>query len=402
MPRKPNFRRRWTEKNPLMPDKKTTFAKNAEGLARAFGLNLSPRKRKASLAIVQGWTNDPSFPKKGKQGWKIAEVEAWRGKREEGRGAGKQPPSPLSALPASDLPATGDPGREPADLFLSPSEALKGRLDLHQERYRHPAAFERTLAKFEIDELRQYRPEIWGGAAKPPEREEGREESGDVKGDGRDGSLSPLSPLPASLPMVGSQVELAAHLARHFAGRLMIDLSEQMISNWKRGENLPDGAPLPPPKIGNRIDAQAWAEWIERHVVPRHGVQVSAQGVLIKDIFARGQEAEAQRKIWEEQIKHAEFKAVSDKYIEVARAESAGAAWARQYHDYWKRRNESIDPAALEQRALDLGVPAATAVALKMFLVEQCQKFLDDVERKCMEACQAWDADLENSKIKNL
>lgn len=103
---------------------------------------------------------------------------------------------------------------------------------------------------------------------------------------------------------VDSQRALAEALRRHFAGRLSIDPGQQILSHWMRGtpgKGVQAGAPLPPPRCGNRYDVQGWIEWIEKWVLPTHAVNGHAHPEIPREpsIFEKAQEAEAERQIIE-------------------------------------------------------------------------------------------------------
>lgn len=121
---------------------------------------------------------------------------------------------------------------------------------------------------------------------------------------------------PDLLGLVDSQEALASCLARHFDGRLTIDISPPRISQWKKGKLLAAGVPLPPAKVGQRLDSKAWAEWIEKYILPKHGAgsELSAHG---KDLFRLADEAEAKEKIDRSKITKIERRVAEGQYQSV-------------------------------------------------------------------------------------
>jgi hypothetical protein len=95
---------------------------------------------------------------------------------------------------------------------------------------------------------------------------------------------------------------LAVALARHFAGRVSIDISAQQISKWKQGQ-LPEGVPPPPVRVGNDILVDQWAEWFERFMVPIYAMQPDMQGNLLPE----GQLALLRRENEAEELAHAKW-----------------------------------------------------------------------------------------------
>ena len=267
------------------------YVKSASKLAEACGLDMSPRRRKAAIAVAKGWIAAVGFPRKrSKKGWRISEVNEWR---------------------------------------LQTAKLVDG----------------------DIAESESQNPE---------------------------------------LPIVFSQADLAARLMAHFKGRIEIEINEMTITRWKRGNHLPPGAPLPPPRVGPKMNSKAWADWIEKWILPKHGIEAKKDNV-----YARADESAARTKILSEKIKEEEWKSVSDRYIELALVQRMGSAWARRYHDFWKNRNEKVEPVEFERYAASIGVPAGQVTALRAWLTDRCRLFLDLVEQKAAAAAAEWSEELK-------
>jgi hypothetical protein len=352
-----------------------------------MGLNLSPRKRKASIATVNEWLGDPLFPKKTSKGYIVEEVrgfvslraEGGRRKTEDGRR--KTEVRPLT----SDLPK--DPNGGPSgDLFQRGDvDALKEFLDLLEDKLKNPIKWqEAPIQKWQIDYLKQYRRHLFPGEIGKAEGRMQNEEGGQYQGS--DLAVGQESRLTSEgLPDAESQKALAVRLAKHFAGRIRIDISEQQISKWKNGEGLPPGSQLPPAKLGNRFNTQAWAEWIERTLMPKYGMNVDAQGKFEISIFDLATRAEAQRKIDEGARIRIDLEVAQGKYIEVAMAERVAAGLAREYHEFWKARFEKGEIEAARQKLLSLGVEGLRVEEFVKWAVERARGLVDLVEAKCAE-----------------
>lgn len=219
-----------------MAQKPTTYAKNAEQLARAFGFNLSSRKRKAALATVAGWINDKTFPKKSAKGWVVGEVREWQTKQME--------------LKAVDKPA-GD-----GELFLSDEmkvDAYRKKLQKHLRI--HLGLEPGTLKKYQIEELEANNliPDMPSGkSGKVPEAFP----AGAGTGEEND--------------LCDTLNDIATRMAAHYSNadgsskvRYLID--GKAISDWKEGRRL-NNKPGPPGKCNSRQwSAKQWIEWFDKH-----------------------------------------------------------------------------------------------------------------------------------------
>ena len=369
------------------------FAKNAEGLARVFFPELkdNPRKLKNALKkFILPWLEDETFPRKTKHGYDIAACKQWRATYRETEAA--PPPSPVVQ---PDLPPR-EGGAETS--FLSPQEGLRARLELLKDMYLNPHLHERKIAQWEVKELREHCPEIWKKSEEPVAPAAEPVKAGAAEESPREAP----SPAGATLPDAESQVMLARLLARHFSGRVKIDISEQQISNWKAGHHLPKGAPLPPTKIGNRHETQKWADWIERWILPIYGIVPGLQGEFADptyDVFQQAQRANAQKQIDDARRARVEAdeaeRRLSDKWIELSVATRLCAGALRQLGDYWRTRNEKTMVSAFEEQARQRGVPGDVAALLKDWLAAEHRKFTDDVENKVQAEADRYAAQVQ-------
>jgi hypothetical protein len=364
-----------------------------------MGLELTPRKRRRAIATVNEWLADPAFPKKTAKGWVLSEVRAWRAGKEKledrrskmgnghsqfADGRSKMGANSDLRTPSLELPAdpNGGPG---GDLFPPAGDALKEFLDLLEEKLKNPVKWqEAPIQKWQIDYLKQYRRHLFPGAS-ADSADERRLNTGQWEDGRRSATVPTNGEVAGPLPDSESQKALAVRLAKHFAGRIRIDISEQQISKWKNGEGLPPGAQLPPAKLGNRFDTQAWADWIERTLMPKYGMNVDAQGNLDISIFELASRAEAQRKIDEGARIRIELEVARGKYIEVVAAERAAAGVARQYHEFWKARAEKSEPELARQKLMSLGVESVKVEEFTQWAVERARVLVDLVEAKCAE-----------------
>jgi hypothetical protein len=119
------------------------------------------------------------------------------------------------------------------------------------------------------------------------------------------------TPQTGELPDAESQASLAAILAKHFAGRIAIDISEQQLGHWRKGRGLSDGTPPPPPKVNNRFPTKEIARWIEQYILPSHTVIASAGEAPEQDVFRL-----AARKRAEEEVDNAAITRINRQVIE--------------------------------------------------------------------------------------
>lgn len=416
-----------------MAEKKTTtYARNPEQMARALGLNLSPRKRKKSLQMVGELLGETGFPKKTGKGWVVAEVLKWIDAA--GGGSGKwrvtsDKPGKNSSRITHHSSLAGDGGkgkeeggpsasdsdaasgkdgqlksvarsegvREDADLFgkltgAELAEARERRLDYLQDIWIHPGqrrtpsggAFLR-LDKGERDELRGGRPWLFEsvGGEHPTTNVQQPTSSGMAEGKMKIGEL----------PKAESQKMLALYLAEFFAGRVTCDIDEQRISNWKQKKwagEVPGNTPKPPEKMGNRFDTNAWAVWFEKYILPYYQPKVSAQGELVKGLMQMASEANYQRDIDDARRARVEAddaeRRLSNKWIETDVAEALGGGWARQYHGFWRNAIEKRSAERYGSRLKEIGVTEGQAGMLMDFWVEERRDELGLVERQCEAA----------------
>lgn len=279
----------------------TRFATNAERLAKHLGLPMSPRKRRGSIGVVGELLAKPGCPEKGSKGWVIEDFKRFAAR--------------CRMLEEFEKRAVGFSEIEKENLLAKFCAYLDGDASKwEEEQLRNNGIIPAKNGQLELGKTVEGR----------ESRVEGK--NGNI---GADTQVRPTSnesgahgvaALPGALPVTESQKHLATVLAQHFQGQLKIDISEQSISQWKLGRGLPAGTPLPPTKIGHRIDTQAWADWIERHLRPRHGVGITLtgpQGEIVKDVFQLASESDAHRSIDEARKARLELEVLEKKFMPV-------------------------------------------------------------------------------------
>jgi len=339
-----------------------TYARNLEQLARAGGLNLSPRKRTKSLAIASGWLKTAGFPAKTPKGWVIAEVLEWMNVKPEPELENIQHPTSNIQHPtgagADAAGAHESRITHHSDLFPPDAAGLKKILDLYQEKLFFPEKYpEDKIQVWQVKMLQQHRPWLFKSDEPAPAE---KEATAAVPG-----AIPPpaVAVVPEALPDAESQKMLAILLARHFSGRIRIDISEQQISQWKEGHNLPPGVPLPPTKLGNRHSTAGWADWITQYLLPKYGRTATDQADLKitgLDVFQQAQQADAHRKIDEARKARLEAdeieRKLSDKWIESAVATRAVAGLVNELCNWFRAEVEKLEPDRWREFCRERGV----------------------------------------------
>lgn len=314
------------------------YAKNAEGLCRAFGLKLSPNKKKHSLAVVGRWTGSPGFPEKTAHGWVIAEVRRWREEQNP-------------------------------DLF---QKSGKHYLDQLCDRIKNfdPAD---PLSVSDLKLVERLRPEVLG---LPPIKPE------EAEGGGRRAEIAEETPDANYLPAENQKV-LALRLTLIFQGQIGIDLSETQISRWKtQADSLPPGVPAPPPKLGNRFSTKDWADWVRKFILPHYPFKRSAQGSLAGvSIHEEARTAKSREEIASSEIKLIELAAAKGRFgpVEKFKAARRGAlklldgAMARQWEDVSAIKR-------MVDRAIELGMPPVNAIILTEFILSERRADVDAIQ----------------------
>ena len=400
--------------------KEQTYVRNTEQLARAFGLPLSPRKRKASLTTARQWTETAGFPAKTPKGWVIEQVRAFLAKSD-----------PVGRVPS---PGAGSTSNQ-SDLPVSPAAAAptKALLDLWEDMMRNPTRHEDKIQKWQLEWLKKDRPNLFStvtataqpdtappasllpGPTIPPRPwqvalppGEGKVASGAategessnpqsaIRNPQSEGTAdNPVMVIPKTL---GTQADLARFLHEYFKRKISITISPQTIQHWREGTRLrsvyitgeaPDNSAIrnpqsamgrwvrPPPfpaknaSSGFQWDVHECIEWVEKWIVPVHGG--SATGQL------------------------GEFEAAVD------------FDTARQEHDLWKMRREraiadgtykSVETFQRDCLAIGQTINAAIAHAAEVILQTELEKAIDGLfEDQRLES--PGDGNSEQSAIRN-
>lgn len=290
------------------------YIKDKSGIAVACGLALPPAGKKtaranklraAAWAVVASWIDAneklkvknekgeggslPPFPAKAPNGmWVRKDVEKWNGERikneklkvKNGKGngnAGDGSPSggklrqvaALQELPAQDAPADGE-------LFPDGGGGFEKLLDQWQEKMQNPDNWlESPIQKWQLEQLRQKRPWLFGG---------GEAYRGDRSPDGESGDGSPHSRDDGGAEIYGGQQGVANWLNLNFQGRINTEsgfVNAMAISRWLQMQNLPSGCKtgFPPPHGSGRFYKAQVRAWAERWIV-RAGLAQSLPGPI--------------------------------------------------------------------------------------------------------------------------
>lgn len=296
------------------------YLKDIDAVCAALGIKLPAQRNRANKlrAPVIAWTRGEelpvgasSFPAKTKHGWERAAVLRWdedrRLKMEYGTKKPSNPqPSTLNPQPA--LPSQSKPAAD-GELFdvASAQELRKGRFDRLQDMYLRPEAYEKKIAKFEIEELKSERPWLF-------EKEGATKKSG------------------VTIPEYCSQSEFARVVSELYN----VPVYPMRVSRAVNEEGMPG-------KMANQsIKTSLALPWWEQHIVQK---ETSAQGTL----FNQAQAAEQQKKIDEARrvrLELEEFERVrSIKWIETAIVESflrGYGAWLGRYQDKFVEGKEGM------------------------------------------------------------
>jgi hypothetical protein len=361
------------------------FARNAEQLARAFfhPRELSPRKKRRTIAIVSEWLATPDFPRKNppSKGWRIDEVEEWlKGKEaehstfniqhstlKEGVGNGgngeRRTVNVEGELPVQEKPVEGE-------LFVSKQEQLEQRWDFLERLYLNPHLFpDRKITGLEIQELREYRPQIWEPKNLPAAST----------------GLTPL--LIEENDLCDNYADIARKMDFHYrtpegSSTLQFEINPQAVSDWKKNKRLPAGVPPPPGKCNTRQwSVKQWVSWFDKYLWPTWKLATSAQVEAFGDADLRRMQREEEFN----KLEDAKFERAikRNEYIELAQAERLVAGLARQYHEFWKARNEKEETEAVCQFCRGLGMEEARVEELRVFVTGRARDFLALVEERC-------------------
>lgn len=358
-----------------MAEKKSpTYAANTRQLAKALGLKAKDFefKTKAQLFLeLSKWIARPDFPPKEKRGWRLAEAQVWY------RNFRKRPKDPKTQRPkkehptanlqhttSNELPAQEKPGN-PEDLFLSDEDKLKGRLRRNQDAYFNPDKYPTKLAKWEVDELRA-NGMIPGGVeeAKPAAPAEDQ------------------SDLPLLVEKVTTQKAILPELQRHYRGRLVNEIRPQNISDWKRGQKLPDpNAPCAPQMEGNYFYIAQWIAWFDRWILPYWQIQpedTNGNGAL----FSPAQMERMRRDDEREALLHNQFVRDRDRgrWIPVADAQNQRRGQLKVWLGFMQRKLETEGVKELtEWLVTHLKLDAPQKLAVQEYLARFMQEKTDSV-----------------------
>ena len=333
---------RLSKRNPKAP---TSFFRDARAIAVAWGLTVlrQRHRRHKQLEPVKAAMARADFPKKQKRGWSRPEVELF-GKKfvrpaKDARSLTVSD-SPQSTVVSLDVDQTGE-------LFLTPEQALQGRLDRLQEMYLHPEKFETKIAQWEVEELRVHRPQIWSRNAE--------------LADGA--SIRPHGDC-------NSITEVARVIAQHFE----VDCRKQYVSDWRQGKRLPTGVPLlpPPDPKSNRYDVPAVLAWYEKYILKRvNGAAVTRDmGMVLVDERDKAELEEIEHQRWLREKERGE-------YVHRTVALATGVAAVKRLHQMVKAEDERNLPRQRREKLLSLGVVAGLAAQFEIWDIELARLMTD-------------------------
>lgn len=366
-----------------------TYACNNAQIAAALGLKAT---RKV-LAEIGAWRARADFPQKpaGKSGWLITELKVWyrhflqsaiggNGKMEaSGSKMAKAGPSSIihpSSSPA-ELPAQEKPAESPGDLFLKDTDKLKGRLERNKDRYYNPDKYPNDkIAKWEVDELREYGEIPNSGETTTAPGEAGKAEK------------------------VTTQKAILPYLQKHYAGRLVNEITIDNISKWHSGRDVPvEGGPPAPHKDGNYFYIAQWIEWCDRWVLPAWAIRPDDQ---TPGLFSSGDMARLRKEDERELIEHNRFLRESERGLWIRKADlcpaldAALAAWLQVLD-----RGELIIPKGLEADFKELDVPEDLRLLLMERVRARCANHNDEQHRALEQQMDGLKAKAETLKTES-
>ena len=289
-----------------------TYCRNAEEIAAAVGIKLlAQRNRRAQqLAEIRAWTKNeklppgaPPFPVAQRNGyWLRKEVVAWGATRaetgnrkpEKGNGKHRTPNIEHRTSNERDGELPPQPDAPAGELFESKAQQYQRRLDFLEDKFLNPQNYpESKIAKFEIDELRQNRPQIF--AKLEPESESAKMGGG-----------------PATKNIGGGHRGVALYVRNNYP---WISCNHMTVQRWVTGEYLPPGCRenFPPADASGHRWLRAEVDaWLTRYCPQSpQGQSLPLNIVELRD-QAEKEEIEHQR--W---LREAERQATDKNYIRV-------------------------------------------------------------------------------------
>lgn len=288
----------------------------ARHLAKLRGMTVKKAKQD-----VSAWLNDPAFPARTEDGWTVARFDAFVNKK---------------------APTENPNGAAPATSATPPTkESDPAKFEHLLDTYEEWLFAGKDILAWQVKMLRDHRP--WKFVSEKSKKIADAAQAADTTPKPAD--ESPYYDANNKLKDCESQKQLAMRLAVHFQGRIGIDISEQMISKWKSG-GLPQGTPLPPAKLGNRITTQLWAEWLEKYILPMYPVGSASGRAESSDaaIIAEARLAEARTKILNNKSAELEYNKQAGHFGPVEKFRLARRGALMVYDAYTRRIVEQEAP----------------------------------------------------------
>ena len=173
--------------------------------------------------------------------------------------------------------------------------------------------------------------------------------------------------------------------------RVRIIISKQLVSDWQKGNRLPEGVPPPPGRIANSRfwSISQWIEWFDKYMFPHLRVGGDGAAATSHDLLARAAQAEAQKKIRDDQRSEFEFDLLRGKYIERAVAKRTVLGALQKMRGMVKLAMERNNTASRRNYLRDLGVAEELLARFVEFDDALAKRIVDDIEQQCEEAGRA-------------
>jgi hypothetical protein len=142
---------------------------------------------------------------------------------------------------------------------------------------------------------------------------------------------------------------MADALQARYRGQIRYVVNRVVFNHWHHGRELSKGVPPPPGKRGNYYIGTEYCDWFERHILPQWKHNTDAQGVLLPDLTAKAQEAEAATKILNHQMAEHEWAVQQGKYILKERALNLVHGSVTVMRNLFRRAHETNIPLALAE-----------------------------------------------------
>jgi len=365
------------DSKPKPPAAPPTYVKDAEGIAKAWGLKLyDPSRWKMlvkQLDAVRAAMKAPGFPPKIKsKGYERAAIMAFAMERvevhknlrefvvHENRIATDTPSAPRRQPAAGDLPEQSDPAGQ--DLFDAP-ESFEASLLLWKDKVVNPEKWLMSpIQQWQLKEVKKRWPELF----EFPTNASGTTDAG--------------------VNIEGGLRGVANWIRNNYSGRLSRLPSHTDISNWTKGEYLPHGCRenFPASDANNsRYKTHAVTAWVEKYLVKADSAQALPMSVL--DDRQRKEKADADMA---EMAAEAQRKKLSGMYVLTETAERTATAIG-------------IAVRTLTREALERALPKRFGDKLAARFPEQHAALKEELVADCVAVFTDWQR-LAQARIEEL